>query len=124
MQSQNVNKVQLLEILKTNRDKHKAIFDEAVTGYQKKAEELLKDHLKRVRSGERVRVHISLPYPVNQTKDYDRVIGMLEMSMSSEVELDEQDYQQYVMDDWSWKGSFLASNAMYSQTATAALGGE
>jgi hypothetical protein len=122
MESQKVNKNDLLKILKDNRDKHKAIFDEALVGYKEQATKLLKEHLKRVQNGSKTRVYVSVPYPVNMTKEYNRIIGMLEMSLANEVELTEQDYQQYVMDDWTWKQSFLASNSAYSLSATQALG--
>jgi hypothetical protein len=46
---------------------------------------------------------------------------MLEMALANEVELSEEDYQQYVMDDWSWKEELLTSNARYSSTASAML---
>jgi hypothetical protein len=46
------------------------------------------------------------------------------MSTDTVVELSEQEFRQYVMDDWSWKHNFLASNAMYSAAATRALSAE
>jgi hypothetical protein len=122
MENQKVDKGKLLAILKANREKHKGVFDEAMVGYKQQATKLLKEHLLRVQAGKNVRVHIVLTQPVNQTKSYDRVIGMLEMALANEVELSEEDYQQYVMDDWSWKEEFLTSNARYSSTASAMLG--
>jgi hypothetical protein len=122
MENQEVDKAKLLAILKGNREKHKAVFDEAMVGYKQQVTKLLKEHLMRVQAGKNVRVHIVLTQPVNQTKSYDRVIGMLEMALANEVELSEEDYQQYVMDDWSWKEEFLTSNARYSSTASAMLG--
>jgi hypothetical protein len=46
---------------------------------------------------------------------------MLEMALAEEVELSEEDYQQYVMDEWSWREVFLTSNASYSSTASTML---
>jgi hypothetical protein len=46
---------------------------------------------------------------------------MLEMALADEVELSEEDYRQYVMDDWSWREEFLTSDARYSSTASAML---
>ena len=121
MENQKVDKAKLLAILKQNREAHKAVFDEAMVGYKQQATKLLKEHLLRVQAGRNVRVHIVLTQPVNQTRSYERVIGMLEMALANEVELSEEDYQQYVMDDWSWKEEFLTSNARYSSTASAML---
>jgi hypothetical protein len=121
MENQTVDKAKLLAILKANRGRHKAVFDEAVAGYKAHATKLLKEHVLRVQRGSNVRVHIVLTQPVNQTRSYDRVIGMLEMAIANEVELSEEDYQQYIMDDWLWKEEFLTSNAQYSSTASAML---
>jgi hypothetical protein len=121
MENQKVDKAKLLAILRINRERHKAVFDEAVAGYKIQATKLLKEHLLRVQAGKNVRVHIVLTQPVNQTRSYDRIIGMLEMALAEEVELSEEDYQQYVMDDWSWREEFLTSNARYSSTASAML---
>ena len=94
-----------------------------MAGYKIQATKLLKEHLLRVQAGKNVRAHIVLTQAVNQTRSYDRIIGMLEMALAEEVELSEEDYQQYVMDDWSWKEEFLTSNARYSSTASAMLEG-
>lgn len=112
-----VNKDELVEKVRANREKHQAIFDEAVTGYQKQAVQLLEDHIKRIRDGDMVEVYVRLPRPVNQLKDYDRVLAMLEMHLEDEIEVGEDDFASYVMDDWGWKQNFLASNAAYSVTA-------
>jgi hypothetical protein len=58
-----------------------------------------------------------LPEPQDHTIDYDRVIKMLEMSVDSLIELDEGAFDQYVMDNWSWKGDALATNEMYADRA-------
>ena len=46
-------------------------------------------------------------------KDYDRAIGMLEMSIDNEVEITSLEFQHYIQDDWGWKNSFLLSNTKY-----------
>jgi hypothetical protein len=35
------------------------------------------------------------------------------METREEIELTEQEFAQYVMDDWSWKGQFTATNSAY-----------
>jgi hypothetical protein len=55
--------------------------------------------------------------PVDQTREYNKVIRMLEMSTEDVIELQEHEFSQYVLDDWGWKGQFLASNSAYSSTA-------
>lgn len=117
-----VRKDELLESVRANRDAHQAIYDEAVAGYKELAKAELKKHLRDVDRGAMQVISVMLPAPVNHTKDYDRVITMLEMSVDDEIELHEDEFAQYVMDDWRWKQQFLTSNAAYSATASKSLG--
>jgi hypothetical protein len=121
MEKMKFDKQKLLEVLRANRESHRKIFLEACTGYLKKAIELLEQKLASAKRGERITMHFSLQQPIDQTKEYDRAIRMLEMSTNAIVELEEHDFQQYVMDDWAWKGQFLTSNSAYSGTALLAL---
>jgi len=58
-----------------------------------------------------------LRFPENHTEDYNRVIDMLNFSVADKVELSAQDFNAYVRNDWSWRSSFLASNAGYVSRA-------
>lgn len=118
MENVTVRKQELLDILRENRTNHRAIFEEACEGYQKETERILQEHLDEVRAGKRKKITVSLPYPEDHTKDYDRAIKMVEMSVNDEITMTDYDFQSYVMDDWQWKRQFLASNAPYSSTAT------
>ena len=107
----------LLDKLRENQRAHKAIFDEAVDGYKKQALALLEEHLKRIRDGKMIEVAVHLPVPENHTRDYDRVIAMMELDIAETVVLSEGDFAQYVLDDWKWKRQFLESSKAYSLTA-------
>lgn len=124
MQEVTVKKADLQKKVQENRAKHQQIFEEACEGYQAEAEKLLEQHLRRVREGKRRVVNVMIPVPVNQLKDYDRVLAMLEMSVADEITLNAHEFSQYVMDEWSWKGQFLTSNSTYSGTAQASIGGD
>jgi hypothetical protein len=121
MENMKYPKSKLLEILKENRGKHRQIFEEACEGFKKRAVELLEEKLTLARKGDRVIMQFSLQQPVDQTKEYDRAIKMLELCIPAEIELDESDFANYVMDDWAWKQQFLTSNSSYSGTAAAML---
>lgn len=122
MKSVKVSKVDLLVALRDNRSGHRAIFEEALEGYKDTVLGLLSQHVKDVKAGKVKMIQVFLPEPEDHTKDYDRVIRMVEMSLEDELELDQSEFRQYVMDDWSWKNQFLTSNSTYSGTALAALG--
>ena len=119
MEKIKVNKTELLSILETNRSKHRQIFEEACDGYQKAVIKELEAQLKRAKEGIRRSTLISIPAPVDQTKEYDLAIAMLKKSVEEEVFLSEQDFRCY--DDWDGKQKFLASSRSYSAGAASLL---
>lgn len=123
MRSVKVNKAELLTKLRENRAGHRAIFEEALDGYHKKVIKLLQKHIDRARKNKREQVYVSIPFPQDHTDDYDTIIAMIEMSIEDTVELDQREFANYVLDEWSWKQEFLTSNSMYSASATRALKG-
>lgn len=121
MKNMKFNVAALIEKIDANRKAHRAIFLEALEGYKAKVLEALEKNLEAVKQGNVVRVYINLPPPDDHTKDYDRVLLMLDMCTEQEVELNEQEFGCYVMDDWGWKHQFLTANSVYSNTAAGAL---
>jgi len=120
--SVHVKRDELLAKLKANRENHRKIFLEAQEGFRKEVVKQLDQALKDAREGRRFRNQISIDAPVDQTSDYDRVISMLSMAVDETIELNENDYSAYVLDQWRWRYNFLTSNAKYSESATKALG--
>jgi len=51
--------------------------------------------------------------PSEHTKDYDRAIKALEMTTLTEINLTEQQFAAWVMDDWSWKAAFTSTFNAY-----------
>ena len=117
MENVKVNKGDIVVVLKKNRDEHRTIFLSAVEGYRKRAIEILEENIAIIKKGKLERLYVTLPVPEDHTKDYDRAIKMLEMSVDLEIELSEKDFKQYVLDDWSWQQDFLASNTAYTVMA-------
>jgi NOL1/NOP2/fmu family ribosome biogenesis protein len=116
-----VSRVKLLDTLKKNREVHAAEYELAEKGYWIKVEEALKANLKEIRKTGKTDLagYWNLRGPENHTKDYDLVITMMEYSVEDVIELDQQRFQQYVMDNWSWSTSTKYVNNLY---ASAALG--
>lgn len=109
-----VKKGELLKAIRDNRTSHEADYKEAEEGYRSKSIAKLKAALRAAEEGEEIRSSTGLTAPTQHLKDYDRVIRMLEMSVAEEITISEQQFQQYVMDEWNWKRDFSASNALYS----------
>jgi hypothetical protein len=122
-----VEKEQLLAILKTNRTSHVVAYEEAVKGYKIEALARLdsvnlkiKEQINSLKQGEflsHLGFMITVPVPESHEDDYNRAIKMVEMSVDATLEIDEQRFDELVMDNWSWKDKFIASNSSYRATA-------
>lgn len=112
-----VNRKSLLEKVKLNRTSHRTTFEEALTGYREQAIKELEASLAEAKAGKRIKRGLALVEPMDMTREYDRVIVMLEMSVEDELEITQQEVMQYVMDDWAWKHQFETVSAMYNNKA-------
>jgi len=114
MHSINVNKDELLTILKENRSQHQHLYVEAVNGFHEEVRERLEEALRLASSDEKYITNLDLTSPQSHIKDYDRVIGMLELATETEIELNNNEYDQYVNDEWHWAGVSNSINMMYA----------
>lgn len=113
-----VRKEALLAILQENRDKHRAVFEAALEGYREQCVVILRDKIAALSDGRSPTLQIMMSRPEDHTRDYDRVIKMLELSISETFEMDEQMFAQYVMDDWRWKRDWLRMSSRYASAST------
>jgi hypothetical protein len=109
-----VKKDELLGKLVANRATHWAIFLDAQTGFREVVIHELDRRLKDARAGRIINIVFAMPAPVDQTGEYDRAIRMLEMSVDDIIELDEDDFSHFVLDEWHWKQQVHATNSMYT----------
>lgn len=107
----------LLDVIRKNRENHKSIVMEALEGYRKDVIAELERELEAAKAGKRLRRFMQFDQPVDQTREYDRAIRSLEMDIRDEIELTEQEFACYVMDQWQWRQAFVVGNAKYSATA-------
>jgi hypothetical protein len=113
MEDITVDKQNLIDIITANRDNHRAKFVEAFEKFKVEVEKNLADRLKEIRKGTVPSLNFALPVPVDHTRDYNRIIRMLELSVDEHIVLSERDAQMYVMDQWDWSAQFAASTANY-----------
>lgn len=114
----NVNREELLTILRKNKAQHRQIFEEALEGYRAKMIKYLENMLDDVKNCKKVDHYIRLPLPEDQTAEYERAIKMFEMSVDKVVELDDESFRELVMDQWHWREKFINTNSMYSNKAS------
>lgn len=121
MRKVTVEKAQLLEKLRDNRVKHVADFEIAWDAFREKAVEntaRLLDRLKRAPRGGPVELFVGLAPPINHADDYDRAMDMLSWEVGETLELTEAEFQNYVLDQWGWTAQAVASNVMYTGSAS------
>lgn len=123
MRTVTVNKNQLIEILKKNRDLHVKKYLEACESYKLDAlEEIeatfesLREFVTTLKKGQTA--HVAYPpfrvqYPISYEDSYTDAIGMLTMHVDETIELDSHEYQKYCKDDWEWKDSFTRTVGSY-----------
>jgi hypothetical protein len=66
-----------------------------------------------MKAGKEPQRSLPLPIPEEHTRDFDRVIEMMEWTLNDEVELHESEFDQYVRNEWNWARSFLANTGSY-----------
>lgn len=112
-----VDRGKLLTALQENKAKHVAEYDEAVTEYRAQAEKALRKRAIEIRDGATLKKEVEdLPAPLSFAKDYDRAIQMVSWSTDETIELDEQAFRAWVLDEWNWRGQFAGTTSIYNHS--------
>jgi len=115
MEDIRVSKDELMQRLDVNRACHRAAFEEAISGFREEVIRVLDITIDDAKAGRDVKANFSFVKPEDHSADYDRALEMLRMSLDDEIVLAEDDFQCFVMDDWGWKGKFVADYANYTK---------
>ena len=113
MEKVEINKSELLTVLKKNRETHRNTFLEAIEGYREQAIAILEKGIADAKARKRVLSHTGLIEPQDMTPEYDQAIRMLEMCVTETVTISNREFQNYVMDNWSWKHQVTATHSNY-----------
>jgi hypothetical protein len=116
MRDVKINKDELLTIVRSNKEKHIKEYTEAVEDYKKAAVKLAQENLSLAESGDVFKISKikAMPQPPTSYEDsYTRAIRMLELSVDSVIEIEEQIFNQLVLDEWQWKHNFAVTSALY-----------
>ena len=108
-----VDKEWLIVTLEKNRARHRETFLKVQEKFRTAAIEEFEKRLKLAREGKPIDLYVRLVEPKDQTKDYNRIISMLENSTEKNITLDEDDYSCYVMDSWNWKDQWTTVSNSY-----------
>jgi hypothetical protein len=111
-----MNRLELLAIVKANKETHVKEFIESVEDYKTLVLKTNNDNVKLARSGDLEKfkkIKAMPPVPVSYEDSYKRAIRMLELSVEDIIEVEEDVFNQLVLDEWNWKRSFLANSTIY-----------
>ena len=111
----NVNRLELIEVLKKNLETHKKEYLEAVEEYWAKCETECKKLLKGIKSRTARNVTLMIQAPESHESSYVETIEMLEMSVDETIKMDAANFRRYVKDEWEWKARFLSAKLSYSR---------
>lgn len=116
MHSVKVNRQELLDIVRANKDKHVADFNESVEDFKVAAVKLAEANLALAQTGDVdsiVKMKSVPSRPASYEKEYTRAIRMLELSVDETIDVEQDVFNQLVLDEWHWKNQFAASSALY-----------
>jgi len=114
MKQVKIEKSKLLSALKNNCKKHSDDFAEIEDNYRLSLMDLYEKRLQQLSEGEIPKNEV--PYrPHHHLDDYDAAILMVEMEVENTVVLEQREFEQLVMDRWSWQKEFEISKTMYGK---------
>ena len=115
-----MKRLELLEIVRANKEKHIAEFLEAIQDYKVLILQIAQGNLKLAKTADLAdfkKIKSTPSAPVSYEDSYKRAIRMLELSIEDVIEIEEDVFNQLVLDEWSWKHSFTASTMSYKAGA-------
>jgi hypothetical protein len=112
-----VNKADLIAKIEANRDEHKDIVAKAQVNYRARVIEELDNRLADAKSGKPIDIQISLPMPTDYTREYDNALSQLQWEVADEVELDHDDFNRLVLNQWRWAAQFAGTSLAYANNS-------
>lgn len=122
-----VNREKLLHTLKDNLTIHKEVYEEAMKGYEgakitkmvdlstaasQATRENTSSNRKAVHEAYTAYAHLSRPQ--DQSESYELAIEIMKWETEEKIELNINDFQCYVRDNWNWKDAFRGSVSAYA----------
>jgi hypothetical protein len=117
-----VDKKELIEHLKKNREAHIKKHAEAMEGYKIEVAEHAEALLKAVKETpledlDHNEVLKDLRRPVSYKDHYDEALEKLKWFQGDELVLNESQFTSYVLDRWRWKGEFEVVSKLFRTKA-------
>jgi hypothetical protein len=118
MDTVTIEKDKLLKKIKQNRDEHKLIYDEAMTGWKEEVLETLKNAVQLAENYDEYNTFFDIQKPEHHLAEYDRIIEMIEWNINEIIDLDPEEFNRFVRDKWNWTNDFLSTSSSYSTVSS------
>jgi len=113
--SVNVRPADLIDALRRNKAAHLEEYARAVKVYLADLRTKFAELTERAEEADlTVDYNVHLIKPVDNTKLYDKYIGMFTLATDDVIEINTEDYGCVVDDNWDWAVAGKASNMFYS----------
>jgi len=115
MNSVKMNRLNLLGIVKENKEKHIKEYAESVEDYKVAVLKITQVNAKMAKTAdlEQFKFKTIPSKPTSYEDNYTRAIRMLELSVEEIIDVEEHIFNQLVLDEWGWKQQFTAMAATY-----------
>ena len=107
-----VEKSDLIAKIKENKENHIKEYDKAVVAYKEEAERQLMTEVARVQEGA-LDAKLNLITPIDNTENYDSILEMFEWEVKDVVELQQDEFKEYVQDKTDFAVRAQMSNTAY-----------
>lgn len=107
-----VDKLKLIEKIKENKENHIVEYDKAVKAFKIEALKQLEKLKKMAEKGD-MKIELKLTTPVDNQKNYDKILEMFTWEIADEVELEQNEFTEYVQDETHFAISAKLSNQAY-----------
>lgn len=109
-----LTKAKLIARITENEKKHIAAYNQAVKAYKVEALKQLAELTKAAKTGD-TSLRLNLTTPVDNRKNYAKIREMFEWDNRDEIELEQQEFNEYVLDETEYARHAQMSNSMYLQ---------
>ena len=108
-----VIKADLIIQIEENKAKHIKEYAQAVINYKLEAAEQVSNL--QVKNGDGgLNLRLELTSPVDNSENYDKIAEMFKWEIDTEIELTQDEFNEYVQDDNSYSRNANVSNTFYS----------
>ena len=111
-----MKRLDLLEIVRSNQAEHIRLYLESVEDYKQAVLKIETANMKLAKTGDLEKFKQIRPIPSapqSYADSYRRAERMLELSIEDEIMVEEDVFNQVVLDEWSWKRGFVGTSALY-----------